>query len=42
MVSATSKNSDSTQATNVAVDLNKQLEAKFNIDALRLEKESEI
>jgi hypothetical protein len=42
MVSATSQNSNSTQATNVAIDLNKQLEAKFNIEGLRAEKEAEI
>lgn len=42
MVSATSQNSNSTQATNAAIDLNKQLEAKFNIEGLRAEKEAEI
>ncbi len=42
MVSATSQNSNSTQATNAAMDLNKQLEAKFNIEGLRAEKEADI
>jgi|LauGreDrversion4_2_1035121.scaffolds.fasta_scaffold594494_3 hypothetical protein len=43
MVSAASSHSNSTQATNQPVlDLNKELEAKFNIEALRSEKEAEI
>ena len=43
MISAASSHSNSTQATNQPVlDLNKELEAKFNIEALRSEKEAEI